>query len=663
MKQKGTITIFLCLVLVSISALICGLVESARIAGVRFYLQLAVDSAIDSLFSEYDNKLWEEYRLISGVFQNDEEIELGLSKYAKPYVEESGIYQMRDVNFEIMDRQMLTDEGGAWLEEEAYDYMKYKVVSDLILNSDPSDIWKQITEAKSMNKITSDYGLQSQTAIRLEKSLMRIGEHLAEQKQQHQKSMEALQSGNLSLFISHTNTLANNTGKVDSLVQQYSYLADKLERELVDVELSNKELWDDLSDANRNILEEQVSQFKPYIEKNGERRVEVEGLPQDAALTKESAEQATSLAEHIIEQKEAEENSAEDTDGDGIIDYYEEYTEYEEDMERLQEMFGSLHIANIGFAYGVEDEEAADVLSSLQSTLQGGVLELVIPTDRDVQRSYLETLDLPSNVDRTTRNTEDASLIKNILVNEYAIEHFPCFIDDAKKEFSYELEYIIEGGGKNEANLFDVVSKLVGIRSGLNYLHILSDANKMSQADTLANTIASAGGIPYLNFLIKFLIVAVWAMVEAVFDVKDLLAKEEVKLIKTAEDWHLSADKILDIGRDTALIKSGTFSKDGAKSEPVQNKDGWFRMDYKFYLRLLLFLQKPEDRNYRMMDLIQHNLAQSDAGFKVRDCMYSLRTKVHLEFASVFSNLGFVKGELGEIKETYSIGTETVKAY
>ena len=39
MKRDGAVTIFLSLILVCVSALLCGLVESARTAGVRFYLQ------------------------------------------------------------------------------------------------------------------------------------------------------------------------------------------------------------------------------------------------------------------------------------------------------------------------------------------------------------------------------------------------------------------------------------------------------------------------------------------------------------------------------------------------------------------------------------------------------------------------------------------------
>ena len=59
MRKDGAITIFLSLIFVCVAALIFGLVESARTAGVNYYLQTAADSALDSVFSEFDNKLWE----------------------------------------------------------------------------------------------------------------------------------------------------------------------------------------------------------------------------------------------------------------------------------------------------------------------------------------------------------------------------------------------------------------------------------------------------------------------------------------------------------------------------------------------------------------------------------------------------------------------------
>ena len=45
MSERGEITLFLAMILISVSALLCVIVESARTAGARCYLRMAVDSA------------------------------------------------------------------------------------------------------------------------------------------------------------------------------------------------------------------------------------------------------------------------------------------------------------------------------------------------------------------------------------------------------------------------------------------------------------------------------------------------------------------------------------------------------------------------------------------------------------------------------------------
>ncbi|MDY5484335.1 MAG: hypothetical protein SPF91_09150, partial [Clostridium sp.] len=60
---NGTITVFLSLILTCICALLCGLFESARLAGSGWYLQMSLNSAVDSVMSCYHREAWERYRL------------------------------------------------------------------------------------------------------------------------------------------------------------------------------------------------------------------------------------------------------------------------------------------------------------------------------------------------------------------------------------------------------------------------------------------------------------------------------------------------------------------------------------------------------------------------------------------------------------------------
>ena len=63
MEKRGEITVFLTLIFLSICSLLCGLAESARTAGARYYARQALNAAADSLMAQYHRGLWENYRI------------------------------------------------------------------------------------------------------------------------------------------------------------------------------------------------------------------------------------------------------------------------------------------------------------------------------------------------------------------------------------------------------------------------------------------------------------------------------------------------------------------------------------------------------------------------------------------------------------------------
>ena len=62
--KKGEVTVFLAMILVMLMTLLLVMAESARTAGERLYLRMAVDSSMDSLMSQYHRKLWQKYRIL-----------------------------------------------------------------------------------------------------------------------------------------------------------------------------------------------------------------------------------------------------------------------------------------------------------------------------------------------------------------------------------------------------------------------------------------------------------------------------------------------------------------------------------------------------------------------------------------------------------------------
>ena len=83
---KGTITVFLALIFVCVCALVLTLVESARTAGLRFHLDNAAASSMDSLFSEYHNEFWNQYRITAYECEDTGVAMSSLEKYMQPYL-------------------------------------------------------------------------------------------------------------------------------------------------------------------------------------------------------------------------------------------------------------------------------------------------------------------------------------------------------------------------------------------------------------------------------------------------------------------------------------------------------------------------------------------------------------------------------------------------
>ena len=101
--------------------------------------------------------------------------------------------------------------------------------------------------------------------------------------------------------------------------------------------------------------------------------------------------------------------------------------------------------------------------------------------------------------------------------------------------------------------------------------------------------------------VVAFFIMAVWALGEALLDVRYLLEGKRVPVFKTGSDWKLDLAGLLEMGRSGSLIDEEGGNGSGA--------------DYKGYLRILIFGAYDTDLVYRMMDVMQIVTAVKQPGF------------------------------------------------
>ena len=180
------------------------------------------------------------------------------------------------------------------------------------------------------------------------------------------------------------------------------------------------------------------------------------------------------------------------------------------------------------------------------------------------------------------------------------------------------------GEKEDRQNLAEAAARLLAVREGLNLVHILGDGNKRAQARELAAAIVGVSGLLPLVEVVAVLVMGVWALGEALVDVRTLLAGGKVPLIKSGEDWNLSLDQLLELG------KTG-------QAEERQNQKGF---SYESYLKLLLFAADQRVLLYRMMDVMQDTIGRMEPGFLMERCAWRVEMSAVTEAAHLFSAAG-----------------------
>ena len=170
MKKRGEITVFLSLVVVCILSLCMGLLESARTAGSRLYAQMAAESAVSSVMSQYNRNLWDVYHLLFLETESEEAVEQSFSKYMDFYCDQENFYPMKLEEVRMVKGNSIIEKGGKWLEDGAVSYVNYQlpdVAEDLLGIVDEAEQAKNAGDFRELFEVCSDAGKKTR---KLEKS-------------------------------------------------------------------------------------------------------------------------------------------------------------------------------------------------------------------------------------------------------------------------------------------------------------------------------------------------------------------------------------------------------------------------------------------------------------------------------------------------------------
>ena len=657
-RLQSSVTICLALIFTCTAALLCAFAESARTAGARFYVANMAESAIDSLFSQYHPELWQVYRLFGYEFRDEAASREELEKFMKPYADDCGWYCITEPEAAVTETTFLTDSGGSWFEQEVVDYLRFGWITLDHTPESASELWKQVTEAQTMDAIIKDYGLQSRKAVAMEKAIGKIHSNVIRQHQLKSRARDEVRGGNNNSFQHTAQELESCVGELPHLIERFDSAADAFAKKMDQLDERNKERLEKLEPENRKAVEEQVAAYREYTDVNGVRRLEIDVLDDNnpnELQTIESVREFANETEAYIEEMEEEDDDEDQNEGaessggggGGGVDADALWAE-------VADAWDEVVIPELDVEYGIGDEETEGLLEGLLTFTEKGFLNLVIPEGRTVSDGKISMKDLPSQNDVTERTGGEASPLTALAVDEYAGKMLPSFTDDSKRAPAYELEYTVIGGDSDADNLTGTVLELLAIREALNFIHIMRDSSLKTQAHTLALEISAATGVPELVFLLECLVIAAWAMLEALMDLRLMLSGKKTAIIKTKNDWMVSADDFIPILISTVLH---------AKLPEDYLKEPAVGVSYEAWLKLLLLTQSSEHRNYRIMDMIQTNIVRDDPDFRMKNCLYGMHAEVRCSSRHLFTKLGFTSESEFGLAPSFDLREEVVKAY
>ena len=254
-------------------------------------------------------------------------------------------------------------------------------------------------------------------------------------------------------------------------------------------------------------------------------------------------------------------------------------------------------------------------INRVRSILSQGLLR-VFMNGRDISQAVWPRENLPSvlpeNIKRmgAGRSASNGSFDEKLFLTEYIMHYMGNCLSPSPLARKYEMEYILSGKEQESECLLEVAMELLLLRSGLNLMYLLTDAQKLELTELTALATTSAFGVPFLTKPLQGLLLTAWSMAEGIIDVRCLLEGKSIPLRKTTRTWQVQL--------------SGSFLD--------ESYTGNAGLTYQDYLRLLFYMKPCEKILYRTMDVITLHVRLKDSTFRMEACMTQASATLTAEF-------------------------------
>lgn len=239
------------------------------------------------------------------------------------------------------------------------------------------------------------------------------------------------------------------------------------------------------------------------------------------------------------------------------------------------------------------DDNPMDAFDALKQSIAGGILSTVVDDMGGVSQ---ETIDLGSSPSKrenyvgSSLEIPEVSEIDKVLYGQYMLTNMGYYSSDVGHDgLKYEVEYVIAGKASDKENLAAVAERLLLIREAVNCAAILTDPELHESVSAMAG-ILSGGNIGLVP-IIEAALIAAWAYVESIMEVRTLLINGKVAFTKNSGNWNCD------------LWHLSTCLGPNAKARSVDNG-----ISYGSYLRSFIVLQSMDELGLRSCDVFENAL-------------------------------------------------------
>lgn len=670
-KKRGyssSITVYLALCFALIASLLLTITEVARGQGDRLMMQTALNAGMESLFSQFHRPLWENYRLLGLEYRDDENLKKELFLFMKPYFEAKDLFPitLAEEDLSFSDKLHLTEKRA--FEESVLDYMRFGWTKAIfpfmgekrsIEETLPllSPYQEKSKEQKNLAPLLKKYQFKHKDIEKLEDALAAIDDRCQDLKKQHQKALSCLEHENPDGFYQNAGACGSVLSSFSPLMAQYREALQRLQEALSELQAHYELDKEKIGEDGRTLLSSQLREYENYLSSQSAVQLEIDQIPEKASqLQTQISEEIARVEEFEAWLSEARENASDDTEEEA--DFSEEIHDF---YRAAGSRFRALPLITVTMPISRIHKKEKNKLDAILSMKNTGLLSLVLPGGTELPSEQALMTGDPHYPSESRLNP-----LESAAMGQYFLQYFHHYHDSSHKNEDvppsrsedFEIEYLLAGKTSNRDNLSSVVTELLLIRKAANLIYLFSDAEKVAEARSFAVTVLAATANPVLISVLSFFVLSVWALGQAILDLRELLSGYRIPPMHSRESFSLSLSHL-----------SGIAQKQLPEGK---HRDRGF--SYQDYLRILLFLHgqlAQSGINQRALSRIQADLEalkkQPAGTFRIDHCLFAASGRSRMRSRRILITLPIVSMVSGsrddfleemELKSDYSYRNE-----